>query len=224
MTLRHILMFAASLWLCVPTAPAHDYWLIARPAMPEPGESVSLELTGGHRFPGSEIAVAERMLHQLEIIGPDGAENFTPVLEGKQWVANWLPPAPGVYRAVVTLKRPRDEKPFASAHAVVVVAAPDVGGVAANTRGKGLEIVPRDPVYTWTRGRDVDVDVHLDGNIIAADVGLAREGSRMMYRKSSATRPAVFHVHNSGYYLLMARHGGHVVSMSFYVAESNMDE
>ncbi|HMP90149.1 MAG TPA: DUF4198 domain-containing protein [Kiritimatiellia bacterium] len=193
-------------------AMAHDYWIVARPAMVKPGETVTIEICGGHQFPVSEFAVAVRLLHKLEITSPDGGvSGYLPEVAGKSLFAEWTPDQPGVYQIAFQLRRPREEKTLAFASALVVVGGNEFPAI--RPRGQELEVVP-----ALVDGK-LEVSVFSSGKPIKADVGFGREHVRQVYRTAYPDRPASFTSAGSGLHMMIARRGSQSAALTIYIPE-----
>ena len=185
---------------------AHDWWIRATPAYPEAGETVHLEIGGGHSFPDSESLLAARLLQQTSVSGADYEKElaFSPGDQAHSTSITF--DKPGTYRVSFTVQRAGAGRPIMVGRTLLVV-----GGVDDSSEykdGDGLEIIPLTPLLEWKDGGEIQVEVQWNGEVVPANIRVVRDQARTLRMRSAPDRPAAFSDWVSGPVLFIAEHRG----------------
>lgn len=201
---------------CVNTQ-AHDWWILARPATPQPDEQVRFEIGGGHAFPRSEELLAPRLIRQATLSGPDLSVPLDFVTDENRHITTRSLDRKGTYRAAFHVQRSGDDAPFIAACALMVVG--EVDEQEAYAVNEGLEIVPLKPISEWQVGGEVPLEVRRDGNVVAALIRLERATGRPIRMRSAPGRPAVFTRWQVGPSLFVTEHQGQTATLTVWMKE-----
>ncbi len=212
MRILHIGLMSVLLSLGAQQAGAHYWWILATSAGPAPGESVRLEVGGGHGFPESDTLLAERLLHAARVVGPGMDESLTFVAGDTLRVADVSLPESGVYRAEFEVQRPGDARPLIMGRTLILTG--DGDDVDAYATGEGLEIVPTTKLSAWAKGEDLQLEVRLDGEVVPAMIRLERAGERPVRLRTAPGRPADFTRWVEGPSLFVVEHEGQTVTLT----------
>jgi uncharacterized GH25 family protein len=202
------------LLLAATGACAHDLWLEVRPATNGPAAVV---VGSGHYFPASENALADRLVHRLQVRRPDGREESVPTAtRGKQREGTLAIDAPGLHVLTLEVKNPQLEQPEWWARALVAVAGSNPAAYPA--AAVGLEIVPLGEWAVPRVGDRMRLEIREAGQPIEGKIQVVPEGSRPEWLTARAGAPATLTLRRPGRYLLTFAKGGPTCSLTFRAA------
>jgi len=203
---------------------AHDYWIDIEDFHPAAGETQMVSICGGHSFPGSGMALKDRVLHGMKAIKPDGVTvGVKTARDGGRRSGEFLFDCRGVYIFGFALKQPQMTEFMYWAKTIVVA-----GGSADNERlycrGKGLEIVPGDKISALRKGHELELTVLYDGDRVGARLCILPEHGRSISLSTAWDRPAYLSVSEEGRYLVTAGYKGKSCSLTFAVHRERSDK
>jgi hypothetical protein len=215
MRILSILALAASAF-----APAlgHDFWLDAEPIRPEGAGPVTIRVRGGHYFPASAVALADRLIDSI-VLEPDGAAptRINTEAAGHERRGSVEIDAAPLHRVTLQIRQPRKPAPAAWARVFIVP-----HGAATNPEmyaaGAGLEIVPRAPLETIAVGTAVPFDVLRDGQPIAARIEFVAAAGGASWVEARPPQSAMFTPRKPGRHLALIRAGPQTATLVFEVA------
>lgn len=200
------------------SAMAHEHWMLAEPAAPAAGAAVSVSICSGHAFPKSGILLAERLLDGVALAGPDAVSiAMKPESRHGVWAATVTPPAPGVWRAEFSLRRPQQDEPIHRSRCLVIAGGKD--DPAAYAGGQGIEIVPKMAVSALKPGDVLPLEIRIDGAPAAGKITAMPEKGSVSFLSAGKERPAELKIAASGWYLLGVSHQGRTFTLTFAVAQ-----
>lgn len=215
MRFRLLLGIAA---LAAGAACGHDFWLDAEPLRPEAGASVTVWIRGGHYFPESAIALADRLIAALTVESPGGAaQPLTTAMENKERRGAFVADAARLHRLSLVIQQPRQPVPAAWAHAYVVPRGADTDP-ATYAAGTGLEIVPRTRLETIAANQPAMFEVLRNGQPVAARIEFVAAAGGTGWASAKPEQPAEYVPRKPGRHLAMVADGGQTATLVFEVA------
>lgn len=197
---------------------AHDVWLDASSLRPALGETVEIYARGGHYFPSSELAPADRVVFAFTVDRENGDEPLESQKRGKERLARISIETARVHRVALELRRPNLDRSDAWATLLIVPQGAEHEPAEAYIRGKGLEIVPRESLATARRGQAIAFSVLRDGTAIPARVQILAAERGTTWLDSTEREPAIFTPKKAGRHLALANDGGQTATLVFDVA------
>lgn len=197
-------------------AIAHDFWIDAETLRPTPGSTVAVYIRGGHYFPSSEIALADRLIGDFISEIATGRATIASRIEGKQRVATLDIASNEAHRITLQIRRPQQEDPVAWA-ALYLVPAGAQSDPAAYPRGVGLEIVPRTRIDEARKGIAIPFAVLRDGAPIRAKFQILAAEGGTAWLESKENDPALFTPRKSGRHLALVTDRTQTATLVFEV-------
>jgi len=174
-------------------------------------------ICSGHGFPRSDILLAERLLADMEIVGPGGESvSYKPTAQEKTWIADVAFDKPGVWVVSFALKKPQEEHPVYQGRCLIVLGGQDDPNHYAS--GKGLEIVPGAPLSSLKLGDALPISIRLDGTAVEGKIAVTPEKGSASFLSRGRDRPAQLRIQSAGAYLLTTSHKGKTFALTFSVA------
>ncbi len=199
-------------------ALGHDFWLDAGSLRPEGPGPVAIWVRGGHYFPNSAIALADRLIASLTVETPGGeSSELQSETTGSERRGTFTPAASQLYRLSLVIQQPRQPAPIAWAHLFIVPAgaATDPAGYAASS---GLEIVPRTKLESFAANSPIGFAVLRDGKPLSARIEFVAASGGGGWATAGPDQPAEFTPRGSGRHLARAREDGQTATLVFEVA------
>jgi len=128
----------------------------------------------------------------------------------------------GVHIVRLTLQRPRAPRPSYEAKTLLLTQ----GAQDDPTRyavGRGLELVPGQPISRLAQGDTLALFVLLDGKRVSASIEALAEGGRNVFLKATEAQPALLKVSGSGRYLVTGSIKGRGCSLVFMVRSAGKE-
>lgn len=210
---------AATLTLCAVTVFAHENWVLVEYLPTASNGLAKVRICSGHSFPKSDILLAERLLSETEVVGPNGqAIPYKPTAQDKTWTADVALDKPGVWIVSFALKRPQESEPIYRGRSLVVMEGQDDPSQYAQK--KGLEIVAGTALSGLKPGDTLPVSILLDGTPVEGKIAVTPEKGSVSFLSTGQNRPAQLKIAISGAYLLTVSNKGKTFALTFTVAES----
>lgn len=210
---------ATACLFCAATAHAHEHWVITDTGANTNGRQ-KVCICSGHSFPQSDILLAERLLADMQIVGPSGEPTpYKPAAQEKTWMADVSFDKPGVWMVSFSLKKPQEDHPVYQGRCLMVM-----GGQDDPTRyasGKGLEIVPGALLSELKPGGTLPVSILMDGTPVEGKIAVTPEKGAASFLSTGRDRPAQLRIPSAGAYLLTASQKGTTFSLTFSVAATS---
>lgn len=201
--------------LSATVACAHEHWILVEAGATAAGPR-KVRICSGHSFPASEIRLAERLLTDMEVVGPGGgATAFKPAGQGNSWEADVTFDKPGVWYASFALRKPQEDQPLYRGRCLIVVGGRD--DPARYAGGKGLELVPGASLGSLKPGDTLPVSIRMDGAPIEGKISVAPENGAVSFISTGRDRPAQIRIGKAGAYMLAASHKGKTFALTFTV-------
>jgi hypothetical protein len=205
----------AALFIGAACADAHDFWVNADSLRPEPGQTVAVQIAGGHHFPQSELILQGRLIREFTVTRHDGTT--TPIAlnpAGKTHESSLTIDTPGVYLLNLVIQRPQKKEPESLCRAILIPAGGD-DQPGAYARNSSLEIVPGKALSQLASGDELPLELRRDGKPMATQFTVCAEKGKPQWIRSTADAPAVLQVKSGTKYLVTAIDGGQTVSLVF---------
>lgn len=91
---------------------AHDHWILPSNFNPNVGDTVEIYVRSGHHFPESEMALSDKIVHEVFVITPDNQKvNISTTINDKERKGKYIVSQDGIYRLVLILKRKLSSEP-----------------------------------------------------------------------------------------------------------------
>ncbi|MBU8920948.1 MAG: DUF4198 domain-containing protein [Bacteroidales bacterium] len=195
---------------------SHEHWFEAEDLYPQVAVEINLDICGGHYYPESSFAVKEKVLGKIQVTGPDGARELSTRKGDKRHTATVVLDSPGLHIFRLVMKRPGMEDPLYELKTFMVAGSgeDDPGRYQA---GVGLEIVPFAPVSDTVPGRDLPVQVMLDGSPVECEITVIPAEGRTAHYRADTEEPVRIMTGKSGKYLVTASVGRRGCSLVFQV-------
>jgi len=212
------LSLCALFLLCASVVLAHDNWLIVEYPLSVSQSLAKVQICSGHGFPESELLIAERLLVEMEVTGPDGKSvPYKVTAQDKKWTADVMFDKPGVWVVSFALKKPQAAEPLYRGRNLVVVGRSD--DTLRYACKKGLEIVPGSALSALKAGDMLPLSITLDGAPLEGTISVTPEKGSASFLSTGKDRPAQLKIASSGMYLLTASNGGKTFSLTFAAAK-----
>ena len=221
---RYALAIAGLITLYSESVFAHEHWIDMTNVYPAAGETQKVFICSGHSFPESSIVLKDRVLHDAEIIKPDGTtERFETAEDTKRRSAEFSLNSNGTHIVGFALKQPQMKEPMYWVRAISVV-----GGTNDNERlystGKGLEIVPGSKVSSLKQGDKLPLVVLYNGKQIDTRLSILPEEGKSMTLSTTSKRPASLDVSEEGRYLVTTSYKGKSCSLTFAIQKAENEK
>ncbi|MDI6774565.1 MAG: DUF4198 domain-containing protein [Verrucomicrobiota bacterium] len=211
--------WSVALLVCSTTSFAHENWVLARLPKSATNALSKAQICCGHDFPKSDILVAERLLAEMEVVGPGGATiPYKPTAEDKTWTTDIAFDKAGVWMVSFALKKPQESEPICRGRSLMVVGGQD--DPLRYARKKGLEIVPGAVLSTLKPGDTLPVSILQNGTPIEGKIAVTPEKGSASFLSTGKDRPAQLKIPSAGAYLLTVSSKGKTFALTFTVAES----
>ena len=93
-------------------ANAHDHWILPSNFNPNVGDTVEIYVRSGHHFPESEMALSDKIVHEVFVITPDNQKvNISTTIDDKERKGKYGVSQDGIHRILFTLKRKLSSEP-----------------------------------------------------------------------------------------------------------------
>lgn len=197
---------------------AHDFWLDADSLRIENSGPVTVWVRGGHYFPASAIALADRLVAALTVEIPGEAPQSLATEAGsKERRGSFTPDPARLQRLSLVIQQPRQATPTAWArlYIVPVNTATDPATYAAGT---GLEIVPRTKLETIAVNTPIAFEVLRDGKPVAARIEFVAAAGGTGWASAKPEKPGEFIARKSGRHLALVSEGGQTATLVFEVS------
>jgi hypothetical protein len=195
---------------------AHEFWLDASEYRPDTAAEITIYLRGGHYFPASALAPADRVIHRLTATSSAGTRDLSSTTEKRERRASLVISDPGLHRIDLVLQRPQLEKPDAWAR-LLLVPSGSTSDPAQYASGKGLEILPLMPIETARVGHSLLINVIRDGIALKARIQIVAAGGGVAWVDSMPEQPAAFTPRKPGRHLATVTDGGQTATLMFDV-------
>jgi len=220
--MRKALGLATGCLLCAVAAHAHEHWVIAEIGANTNGRG-KVCICSGHSFPRSDILLAERLLADMQIVGPSGeTAAYKPTAREKTWTADVAFDKPGIWIVAFALKKPQEAEAVYRGRSLVVIGGQD--DPLRYARKHGLEIVPGAPISKVKPGGILPLSLLLDGIPVEGKISVTPEKGSVSFLSTGKDRPAELKITAAGWYLLTVSQKGKTFALTFTVAEGSSEE
>jgi len=195
---------------------AHENWITVDNFYPNPGDTITVTLSGGHHFPENDVLVKESLIYKPEVIFPDGSvETLSLTADKNRWIARLPISQSGVYLVKSALKRPQMDTPLFYGKAIVISGSKD------NPEGYGtgapVDIVPIHPVSSLSPGENLTLTLLKNHQADSGTITLMPEEGKNNYLTTTKNQPAEYKLRNSGSCLATVSSGGINCSVTFAI-------
>lgn len=195
---------------------AHEFWIDASDLRPEPGTEITVHARGGHYFPASALAVADRLIHRFSAATSSGSRDLASLPDKRERVARLAVSEPVLHRIELVLQRPQLDKPDAWARLLLVPtgAASDPSDYAT---GEGLEILPMASIESARVDVPLPLRATRDGVPLRARIQVVAAEGGVTWIDAAPEQPAAFTPRKAGRHLAMLTEDGQTASLVFDV-------
>ena len=209
-------LLTAGLLLGPAGGSAHEFWLDASDLRPAAGAEIAIHVRGGHYFPASALAVADRLIHRFSVTTAAGTRDLASAAEKRERNARLTLSEPGLHRLDLVIQRPQLEKPEAWAR-LLVVAGDAASDPADYASGDGLEILPLAPIEQARVGNPVPLKVQNDGTPLQARIQVVPSAGGVAWLDAAPEKAAEFTPRSPGRHLAILTHNGQTSTLVFDV-------
>lgn len=214
---RPFLLLNVLAWAFTTAAAAHDFWIDAESLRPAPGSTITVYIRGGHYFPSSELALADRLIGEFAVRRGDADRALDSRIDGKQRIASIDITTHQTHRIALRIRRPQQHDPIAWATLLLIPAGGE-SDPATYARGSGLEIVPRARIEDARKGHAFPFSILRDGAPIRATFQIQAADGGTTWLESDEHEPALFMPRKSGRHLAIVTDRTQTATLVFEVS------
>lgn len=209
---------AAALLLWAASAFGHEHWIVTDVSGTAGNGLARIRICSGHNFPQSDLLLAERLLSETVVVGPDGKSVlYKPHPRDKTWTADVAFDKPGVWMVSFALKKPQESDPLFRGRSLLVLGPLD--DPSRYAQKKGLEIVPGAALSTLKIGDTLPVSILVDGSPVEGKIAITPEKGSVSFLSTAKDRPAQLKIAAYGACLLTVSHKGRTFALTFTIAD-----
>lgn len=177
---------------------------------------MSVSIRGGHYFPSSEIALADRLIGEFVLERANSRAALESRIEGKQRIASFRIDSSDTHRIALAVRRPHQEDPMAWATILLAPAGAE-SDPASYPRRTGLEVVPRERIETARKGVAIPFSILRDGAPIRAKFQIQAAEGGTAWLEAKRDEPALFTPRKSGRHLAIVNDQNQTATFVFEV-------
>jgi len=183
---------------------------------PQIGDTITITVSGGHHFPENGVLIAERLLHNPEIVAPDGSVNpLTLKAQNNCWKSHYVIRQSGVHSIRIALKKPQVDEPLFYGKALVIAGGKD--DPEKYREDNPLDVILGTALSRYSPGDNLALKIFKNGQPVSGTLSLIPADEKENFLTVTPRRPAEFHLKNPGIYLANASESGVSCSVTFAI-------
>ena len=195
---------------------AHEFWLDASEFRPAVGAEITIHVRGGHYFPATALAPADRVIQRLTATSGTHTQALASTAEKRERNAGLVVSGPVLHRIDLVLQRPQLEAPEAWAR-LFLVPSGAASDPALYSSGEGLEILPGTPIEDARVGHALPLEAKREGTSLKARIQIVAAGGGVTWVEAAPGQPAAFTPRKPGRHLATLTDQGQTTTLVFDV-------